>query len=79
MLRKDRTMKIKSEPRVYRLVSSAMIYTPGMIRWLQSLPKAQARKIFKAGWPTLPDKVRNGVLDGSIPYIIENESVVFTV
>ncbi len=60
--------------KTYNLSSTPMFYTPGMIRWIKSLPLAQARKIFKAGWPTIPARVRDGVIMGSIEITVDTKA-----
>jgi hypothetical protein len=67
----------------YRMQSSGLIHTPGMIRWGINgyhfkKDRAKLRRVFTEGWG-LPDKVIAALLSGAVPYTVDaEEAVVFT-
>jgi hypothetical protein len=69
----------------YRLGSSPMIHTPGMVRWAINgyhfkKDRAYLANVFVAGWG-LPKKAVDALLSGKVPYTVndENGTVTFTV
>lgn len=66
----------------YRLASTDLIHTPGLLTWLQRTYQdngLHAIKVMAAGWPHLPFHVRLGLLDGSIPYTVDGTTVLVEV
>jgi len=69
--------------KTYRLGSSPMIHSPGVIAWAINGAKfkrdrANMVKIITKGWGVPPD-VAEALLLGKVPYTIEDEVVVFSV
>jgi hypothetical protein len=63
------------------LTSTEMVCTPGILRWAANgyKFKRDRKKMIAVIAQTynLKDEVAKGLLDGSIPYRVEGESVVF--
>jgi hypothetical protein len=65
----------------YSLASTAMIHTPGLLRFAQQVYTTQptvARRIMRTGYAQLPERVISGLLSGAITYRIEDETVIVT-
>ena len=67
----------------YRLESTPLIHTPGIVRWGIHHYKTDRRhvtKVFTEGW-NLPAPAAKALLSGAVPYTLEDngETVVFEV
>ena len=66
----------------YRLGSNPMIYAPGMVRWAINgfAFKEDQNTILNVmrAWP-VPDAALHKLLNGTVPYTVEGDAVVFTV
>ena len=66
----------------YRLASTDLIHTPGLLVWLQNeyrVDRHLAVRCMEAGWPMVPADVRLGLLEGSIPYTVHGTTVLVEV
>lgn len=69
--------------KTYRLASTEMISAPGMIRWAINgyafkRDRAIMAKIITEGWPGLTKEATKALLSKSVPFTVEEETVVFT-
>lgn len=67
----------------YRLGSSAMIHTPGILAWAINgyhfdADRPQLLKVLSEGFPTVPQDAFDSLLRGATPYRVEDETVIFT-
>ena len=64
----------------YRLLSTPMVNTPGIVAWaINAYRFPRDRKVIRevmASYPGLPEDVIEGLLDKSIPYTVEGETVI---
>ena len=59
----------------YRLTSTEMVYTPGLIGWVLShLSTPKAKRFIKSAYPTLPLPVVHALVAGR--YTVEDDTVV---
>ena len=71
----------------YKLASSGLIYTPGMLRWVQALTRRDVkgarsdlgakRHFILAMWPELPEKAVRKLAAGD--YTVDGDTVTVTV
>ena len=64
----------------YRLTSTEMIYTPGIIRLAQAMfltDAPAAVRIIREGYG-LPNAIAEGLASGYLAYEVEGETVVFS-
>jgi len=64
----------------YRLTSTEMIYTPGIIRFAQSMYFSDAPaavRILREGYG-LPNSIADALCSGALSYQVEGETVVFS-
>jgi len=64
----------------YRLTSTEMIYTPGIIRFAQSMYFSDAPaavRILREGYG-LPNSIADALCSGALSYQVEGEAVVFS-
>lgn len=69
--------------KTYKLGSSPMIYSPGIVAWAINGAKFKKDRpkmirIISDGWG-LPYSIAEGLLLGKVPYKIEDDAVVFSV
>jgi hypothetical protein len=67
----------------YRLLSTPMIYTPGILAWAINgyhFPedRPQILKIMTETYSVVPEDKMDALLMGYIPYTVEDEAVVFS-
>jgi hypothetical protein len=65
----------------YRLGSTSMIHTPGLLGFLQGLYVTDpivAKRIMRTGFAKLPKRVISGLLSKTITYKVDNETVIVT-
>jgi hypothetical protein len=65
----------------YRLNSTEMVYTPGIIRFAQSMFPTDAPaavRILREGY-ALPNAIADALASGALAYEIDGEAVVFAV
>ena len=67
----------------YRLGSSPMVHTPGIIAWAINgyhfeADRPQLLKVLTEGFPTVPKEAFESLLRGKTPYTVEDETVIFT-
>lgn len=67
----------------YRLQSSPMVYTPGILAWAMNgyyFPEDRPMilKIMTETYAGVPEDRMDALLKGDIPYTIEDETVVFS-
>lgn len=67
----------------YRLLSAPMIYTPGILAWAMNgyhFPddRPQILKVMTETFPVVPEDKMDALLMGYIPYVVEDEAVVFS-
>lgn len=68
----------------YRLGSSPLIHTPGVIAWAINgfhfeADRAVLREIVTGMFPQVPAEAIEQLLTKAVPYTVEAETVVFTV
>jgi len=68
----------------YRLGSSSLIHTPGIIAWAingYAFPRDRARmvQVIAATFPTVPAQAIEQLLSKAVAYTVESETVVFSV
>jgi len=68
----------------YRLGSSPLIHTPGVIAWAINgfhfkADRAVLREIVVGMFPQVPGEAIEQLLTTAVPYTVEGETVVFTV
>jgi len=69
--------------KTYRLASSSLVHTPGLIAWAVNgykFPKDRPRllEIVSSTW-NLPRKATEALLSEKVKYTVHNETVIFTV
>lgn len=67
----------------YRLQSSPMVYSPGILAWAMNayhFPKdrPQILKVMTETYAGVPEDKMDALLMGHIPYTVEDEAVVFS-
>jgi len=65
----------------YRLGSSGMVHTPGIVRWAiagywHKPDRKQLVKVITEGWG-VPQAAAVALLSGSVPHTVEGDAVVF--
>jgi len=75
-------MELEMQARTYRLGSSEMVHTPGVIAWAKNAyafekDRNQLRKIVSETWG-VPDEVAHRLLSGETNYTIDGNTVVFS-
>ena len=73
---------MEHEPREYRLGSSALVHTPGVIAWAINGAKferykAKMIKLVADTW-SIPTHAALALVTEKVPYTVEDEAVVFT-
>lgn len=68
----------------YRLHSSAMFHSPGVIKWAINGyafkdDRESLRNTINGAYPEIPVGAIEKLLTGEVPYKVEDETVVFTV
>ena len=74
-----------TEPKVYKLTSSGLAYTPGMLRYAQNMykngnasDKCLAVRIFTEGYANLDEHTALGLVADAIPYEVTTDTVIVT-
>ncbi len=72
-----------TQPTTYRLASSGLIHTPGIVRWAMNgyrFPRDRnvMLKIIREGYG-IPTPAAKALLSGAAPFTVEGETVIFTV
>lgn len=67
----------------YRLQSSPMIHTPGILAWAMNgyrfdKDRAQLLGVFTAAFPAIPSEDLHRLLSGETPHRVEGETVIFS-
>lgn len=67
----------------YRLLSSPMVYSPGILAWAMNAyhfpeDRPQILKIMTETYQGVPAAKMDALLMGYIPYTVEDEAVVFS-
>ncbi|MDE3240891.1 MAG: hypothetical protein KGN33_18190 [Paracoccaceae bacterium] len=68
----------------YRLGSSPLVHTPGVIAWAISgyhfkRDRPQLAKVIEGTFPSVPAAALHRLLSKEVPYTVDGETVVFTV
>ena len=68
----------------YRLQSSGLVHTPGVIAWAingYSFPQDRKKMVEVIGgtFPSVPAPAIEKLLSKAVPYAVEDDAVVFTV
>lgn len=70
------------QPTTYRMGSSALIHTPGIVRWAingYSFPRDRnvMLKVIREGYG-IPTPAARALLSQAVPYTVEGDTVTFT-
>ena len=72
-----------NETHTYRLGSSGLVFTPGIVAWGINgyhFPedRENIRRVFTEGW-SIPDEAVDALLSETVPHTVEDDVVSFTV
>lgn len=72
-----------AKPKTYRLTSTPMFHTPGVLAWAINgykfkKDRKQLLNVFVTGYPGPSAQVYDRLLKGEIKYTVEGDAVIFT-